>query len=237
MAEPPAVPTWEQIQAMALVNGWFEGVPCPVEGLSVQLEDRYPMRHHLEPLLNRRDVPLRACSISEEDEQTHIRNRWLSEDGNREIILAQRGKKVVALTVPFNQSATMLLDTLGAARGWTLEAEEKAMGKLRELLTPYAYGCYAMTGMFLESSKRSRLTYMFRRLRPTLALRAREGEPVKILCALCLHPLGLYEGTWAGTMVPTDDVIAHLLLMRGDEARFWRQANQHEPHQKAAGIF
>jgi hypothetical protein len=37
-------------------------------------------------------------------------------------------------------------------------------------------------------------------------------------------------------MVPTDDVIAHLMLMRGDEHMFWRRCNQHQPWTKEAGV-
>jgi hypothetical protein len=37
-------------------------------------------------------------------------------------------------------------------------------------------------------------------------------------------------------MTPTDDVIAHLLLMRGDEAEYWGQANQHRPESPEAGL-
>jgi hypothetical protein len=51
-----------------------------------------------------------------------------------------------------------------------------------------------------------------------------------------MHPLGYYGRSWAGCMVPTDDVIAHLLFMRGDEARFWGQCNHHEPWRPEAGL-
>jgi hypothetical protein len=37
-------------------------------------------------------------------------------------------------------------------------------------------------------------------------------------------------------MCPTDDVIAHLALMRGDEAMFWRRCNQHPPYRPEAGL-
>jgi hypothetical protein len=69
--------------------------------------------------------------------------------------------------------------------------------------------------MFLETSRRSGVSYLFRRLKPTLAIK--DG---RALCALCLHPIGYYEGTWSGAMCPTDDIIAHLMLARGDEAMF-----------------
>lgn len=62
------------------------------------------------------------------------------------------------------------------------------------------------------------------------------GDAMQILAALCLHPIGFYQGTWAGSMVPTDEVIAHLLLMRGDEPLYWRRANQHPAWSPLAGL-
>lgn len=71
-----------------------------------------------------------------------------------------------------------------------------------------------MTGSYAETSERSGVTYWFRRLRPTLALSYR-GTRLRCLAALCTHPLGTYEGSWAGVLVPTDELCSHLLLMRG----------------------
>jgi hypothetical protein len=56
------------------------------------------------------------------------------------------------------------------------------------------------------------------------------------LCALCLHPIGYYGDTWAGVMCPTDEVIAHLLMMRGSEEKYWANANQHPIDHPAAGV-
>jgi len=114
------------------------------------------------------------------------------------------------------------------------------MGRLAGLLTDHQMCQYFLTGSFLETSKRSRVSYMFRRLRPTVAMTPRgqdaSRDVMRCLAVLCLHPIGYYEGTWAGAMTPTDDVIAHLLLMRGDEPGFWRQANQHAPWTPEAGL-
>ena len=92
---------------------------------------------------------------------------------------------------------------------------------------------YLLTGMFLETSKRSGVHYLFRRLRPTVAI---SPSSTKILCTLCLHPIGYYAESWAGAMCPTDDVVAHLMLMRADEPMFWRRANQHAPWRPEAGL-
>ncbi len=86
-----------------------------------------------------------------------------------------------------------------------------------------------------EVSKRSQLTYLFRRSRPTIVMRETE-EWTRVLCALCLHPIGYYSDSWAGVMCPTDEVIAHLLMMRGCEEKYWANANQHPSNHPAAGI-
>ncbi len=79
------------------------------------------------------------------------------------------------------------------------------------------------------------MIYVFRRLRPTLALSGRTGS-VMVLCALCQHPIAYYDNSWAGAMTPTDDVLAHLMLMRGDEAMLWKRSNQHHPARPEAGL-
>lgn len=95
-----------------------------------------------------------------------------------------------------------------------------------------------MTGMFGEFSPRSKLTYIFRRLRPTVVLDTRsDPESVRVRCCLCMHPIAYYEDTFAGAMTPTDDVIAHLMLMRGDEPMLWRRSNQHPAWHPNAGLF
>jgi len=94
---------------------------------------------------------------------------------------------------------------------------------------------YQLTGNFAEISKRSGVLYMFRKGRPTIAIRQTE-EDSNVLCALCLHLIGYYAGTWAGVMCPTDEVIAHLLMMRGSEEKYWANANQQPVDHPAAGV-
>ena len=144
------------------------------------------------------------------------------------------GNRTWGMVNPFNR-LTYDISTLGASVAWSLTAEQKACEKLAQLIKPNAWKAYMLTGTFLETSERSRVTYMFRRLKPTVAMSGSTGE-MRVLCALCLHPIGYYAGSWAGCMVPTDDVIAHLLLMRGDEHMFWKRSNQHPAHRKESGL-
>jgi hypothetical protein len=127
------------------------------------------------------------------------------------------------------------LQTLEAASAWPVEAEQKAQKKLASLIPQDLFELYLLTGHFTETSNRSQITYLFRKGRPTIAMRECE-ECAYWLCALCLHPIGYYGDTWAGVMCPTDEVIAHLLMMRGSEEKFWANANQHPIDHPAAGV-
>lgn len=246
--------TWAQfssaLQEMAWARGDWAGVPMPMEGTRLRLEPRWPNRERLEALYlpmpheRKEGAPRRADRTD-----LRLRNRWRAQRLGLSVSLYQGGDPecpcggLCAAVLLYLGSASsglrarMLLDTIGAARAWDLKAEIAAMGKLSALVSDWAWRCYWLTGSFLETSRRSGVTYIFRRLRPTLAIQATaDGENTKILAALCLHPIGYYDGSWAGAMVPTDDVIAHLLLMRADEHRFWRQANQHTPAAAEAGL-
>ena len=125
--------------------------------------------------------------------------------------------------------------TLMCSQAWGIEQESNAVQTLATLVNHHQMRQYVLTGMFMETSKRSQVTYVFRRLKPTVAIRS-EGERLRILCCMCMHPIAYYEDSWAGAMCPTDDVLAHLMLMRGDEKMFWRQSNQHPPSRPAAGL-
>lgn len=131
---------------------------------------------------------------------------------------------------------------------WSVATEERAMEKLKGLVSEQAWRTYFLVGTFAETSKRSGITYFFRKGRPTIAAKVTAGghnssasavDPaagLRVMAVLCMHPLGYYEQSWAGVMCPTDDVIAHLLLMRGDEAQYWRKANHHQVWMASAGV-
>jgi hypothetical protein len=140
--------------------------------------------------------------------------------------------------IPSPHSATQQMLTLGASAAWGIEQEANALKLLGTLVRHHQLRQYLLVGAFLETSKRSGLTYMFRKLRPTLACDARnqDASAVRIVAALCMHPIGYYRGSWAGAMCPTDDVIAHLQLMRGDEHMFWKKSNQIHPSRPEAGL-
>jgi hypothetical protein len=232
--------TWDDVvQALtklALERGEWAGIPLPIQGMSMRIAERYPYKE-LEQVFMPEEPATRVCRDGEVTETVALRNRWFSPSRRVTFSLYQVGARVRLLTEPAGpgSQARMLLDTLGASRAWDLDAEILALDKLQELVSDVAFRYYVLTGMFLEQSRRSGVTYLFRRLRPTLALSTSTGEAV-VLAALCLHSVAYYTGTWAGALCPTDDVISHLVLMRGDEAKFWRYAEQHQPLDPAAGI-
>jgi hypothetical protein len=170
-----------------------------------------------------------------EDPDLKLRNVFWSWRWRCNIMIGEDHGKIVWCPVGHSHHMDQLIATLQASDAWGIEQEGRAVQLLGRLLSHRMFKAYMLTGMFIETSPRSGITYLFRRLRPTIALTLREKK-TRMLAALCLHPIAYYEGSWAGAMCPTDDVIAHLMLMRGDEHLYWRRANQHEPHRPEAGI-
>lgn len=172
-----------------------------------------------------------------EDDGWRLRNSWFSINKRGEILIMEREGKIDWGIVPGFHHIAYDLATLGCADVWGIEQEHAALNLLGTMVRHRAFRQYMLTGMFLEKSKRSGVTYLFRRLKPTIAIApARDRVGMKILAALCMHPIAYYRGSWAGAMCPTDDLISHLILMRGDEHMFWRRCNQHPPYRPEAGL-
>lgn len=108
------------------------------------------------------------------------------------------------------------------------DAELKAMASLRSRISESQFDSYVLSGAFPERSTRSDIWYYFRKGLPTIAVtfHGKYKNSGRVLCTLCLHPMGYYAGTHVGLMVPTDEVIAHLLMMRADERKFWAKSGQ-----------
>lgn len=228
--------------------GEWQGVPVPVPELEIRLCKGHPFAGKIAELERILDPPEPAARACDHDEgRIVLVNHWFSYARHMWVYLyrdLETGRSKVA-TMPVSAGESMrrltfALRTIGAAHAWTLEAEANAVRKLAGLLNEQQARSYMLTGSFLETSKRSGVTYLFRKLRPTVAMSPRHADPeddnMRCLAVLCLHPVGYYADTWAGCMTPTDDVVAHLMLMRGDEAGFWRQANQHPSWSPEAGL-
>jgi hypothetical protein len=220
-------------------NDW-SGMPLPIPGLDLVIEPRY--RHQ-------KITEFRWQECFEEDgtriplDEEHVQsfwdyrlvNSWWSDRLRTKIMVYQDKRGHARIGAVTENSLWFALRTMEAAVAWPLQAEEKAQKKLASLIPAHLFEIYMLTGHYNEVSERSGLTYIFRRGRPTIAMRE-AGESYHVLCALCLHPIGYYGQTWAGVMCPTDEVIAHLLMMRGSEEKFWANANQHSIDHPAAGM-
>lgn len=229
-----------QLAASRIAEQDWSGVPMPVAGLTLVVEPRYKLKALTE-------FRWKECfdengvrqSIEEPPPPTPSEyrtvNSWWCDRYQMTVLVVQdsRGRAEVRLGCESRLSFT--LRTLEAAAVWPVEAETKAQQKLATLIPEHVFEQYLLTGQFAEDSKRSKLTYLFRRGRPTIVLRQYDNM-TNVLCALCLHPIGYYSDTWAGVMCPTDEVIAHLLMMRGSEEKFWANANQHPVDHPAAGV-
>lgn len=209
----------------------WAGIPMPLQGEELVVEPNHPLA-----------IPLSVVGAPEPEalpDGVKLRNRWYSVKMRADVYVYEEDGKILGARLPRWNTVGMELHTLGCSVAWGIEQEGRAVALLGTLLSHYQFKCYLLTGMFLETSKRSGLTYLFRKLRPTVVLNARDKEssdPARVLAALCLHPIAYYQGTWAGAMTPTDDVVAHLMLMRGDEPMLWRRANQHAPGTPEAAI-
>lgn len=148
-----------------------------------------------------------------------------------------------------NRRLKLNFDTHTAVCQFSMKEEFKALRKLRSMITPEQFHEYMVGGQFTEVSKASGLTYIFRKLRPTLVLSpmtllteeekrkyskskdsylpGMKSTNFRLLAGLCLHPASYYNGTFVGAYCPTDDVVAHLYKMRCEEHKFWAKANHH----------
>lgn len=216
----------EALGKAAFEKGEWAGCPYTLDDQRMVIEPRYPFAE----VFNRKP--------EEDASGDKVVNTWFCTKLRTTVgIIQQSDGKFRMGILAENQGLGILFDTLRASACWDLEAEIRAVEKLETLIASHMLEAYLLTGMFLETSKRSGVTYLFRRLRPTIAMRpGKGGESMRVLCALCLHPIGYYADSWAGAMVPTDDVLAHLLLMRADEHYYWKKSNQIAAYLPNAGI-
>lgn len=204
----------------------WAGIPMPLADEQLIVEPSYPYA----AAFNRQPDPA-------DDDGWRLRNSWYSRRHRCDILIMEREGVISWGKVPGHNHISHDLATLGCSAAWGIEQEGRAVQLLGTMLRHHAFKQYLLTGMFIETSARSGVTYIFRKLRPTIALAAGgRDKGMRMLCALCMHPIAYYANSWAGAMCPTDDVIAHLALMRGDEAMFWRRCNQHPPHRPEAGL-
>lgn len=221
-----------KFRILAEDRGEWAGYPMPIEGERLVIEPTYPRAQELMAIF---DDPEEGAANTEVMVGVTLRNQFWSDRLRAYVIIVDNNGKLVWWKEPGIHNLTHQLRTLGCSYAWGIEQESAALQTLAGLLSHHQMKCYLLTGSFLEKSPRSRLMYMFRKLRPTVAIDL-TGAKAKVRCSLCMHPIAYYEGSWAGAMCPTDDVIAHLMMMRADEPMLWRRSNQHQANRPEAGL-
>jgi len=217
------------LSRIASKTAMWAGIPMPLDGERLVIEPSFPNAAGLSAIGPK-------ATPEDEDDGWSLINEWYSPRWRSKILVMRDPHgRIVHGKVPAFHHISHDLRTLGCSDAWGLEQEHRALQLLGQMVRHRQMKQYVLTGTFIESSRRSGILYMFRRLKPTVAISDRTGE-LRILAALCMHPIAYYAGSWAGGMCPTDDVIAHLSLMRGDEHLFWRRSNQHPPYLPEAGL-
>lgn len=227
------------LASLAAERHEWAGLPMPLDHCSLVVEPTYPRAQALMAFGRAAtEEGIRDAEEAAHDKQRKIRGRFYSIHRRSDVIIWEEPDGRIEWGIhPAIHSFDVQFQTLGAQEAWGIEQEGAALQTLATLVPHRQFKQYLLTGSFLETSERSGLTYMFRKLRPTIAIDARDkSKPATIRCALCLHPIAYYRGSWAGAMCPTDDVIAHLMLMRGDEPMFWKRANHHPSWRPEAGL-
>lgn len=215
-------------------DGEWAGAPLPVEGLTLTVAPRYGIQTLEGATLGEKEV--------DDGPAPDIRliNSWWSWKKKSWVYICEEDGKRIGFAHDtegcYLYRIQRLLKSIEVTTVQDQDAELTAMDKLRGMIPDHLFGMYVLQGCFLETSPRSGVTYMFRKSRPTLALSGRGSGSLRVIAGLCLHPIGYYVDTFYGAMVPTDEVISHLLLMRADEHRYWRTANQHPPYAWQSGI-
>ena len=203
--------SWDRLRSMvntiALQRGEYGGYPLPDDEITITLEPSHPLTkmqgmaiNKPEPSQQAMDIAAALFGFDDENDRIVVKNTWISSRTGKEVFVYHfvgQPNKVKVAVLPRSESTRqleMLLKTMGTSLNWSVSAEETALEKLRTIVTPAAYRYYVLTGMFIETSPRSGVTYLFHRLRPTLAFRHQPNGTIKVLAALCGHPIGYYDG-------------------------------------------
>ena len=229
------------------------GIPGTLPGLGLVLEDRHPRAAQVAEMqrIVDGDAPKADLACKSDDLGWRLVNEWWSfrQNGHVMILRHDDGRTTFGILHAAPMRNKMLLGVFDAVDAWDQDAELTAVDTLATHVSVRQFKQYLLTGQFLERSTRSGLHYLFRRLRPTVAFGFSSGhrffhgeEPLesdgaRVISCLCLHPIGYYASTRCGALVPTDDVLAHVLLMRADEKLYWKRSNQHSPHLPEAGLW
>lgn len=204
---------WDEVRrrfnAIATSQGEWAGVPVPVADFRPVLAGDQQRVAQIWP----RRLP-----------QEGRHNSWRVNRAYSVYLWEREGRTVGLAMNYWAQRLDAIFDTMAARRAVLPDAELVAFMKLLDHLNDGQARDYVVSNMFVERG-RSGLLYVFRRGLPVLTFRTTDDE-VQPRAALCLHPLAFYEGTHAGALPPSDELLALLLMLRADEPFLWRKANQ-----------
>jgi hypothetical protein len=231
--------TWEQLhthlnEIAKETTGMEYGIPLP------------SMHDIKRPLITASRVPLSHVvarteleeEIQAESPRALIRNSWRML-GDKEVCVIQTEEGPMYFPRYFaGLRLRKLLDSAFLRSGMSIDAdcEIRAMESLKKRINGRQWDSYVLSGIFPELSERSDIHYFFRKGFPTLAVSYHGYPEGRVLAALCLHPVGYYQGSHCGLMTPTDEVISHLLMMRGDERKYWASCGQWSAWDTRSGI-
>ena len=222
--------TRNMLRAIAHQSDEWAGIPMPFEDEKLIIAPKFRWAHVINDSYKARK------NKGPGGEEVKVRNVVWSKRHRMEFVIFEGADgKVRKAWLPGQWKLDAMMRTMACSAAWGIEQEHRALKLLGEMVPHHMFKNYLLSGVFMERSKRSDLVYIFRKLRPTVVLRSK-GEAVAVLTTLCMHPIGYYEDTWAGAMCPTDDVIAHLSMMRSDEHAYWRRANQIPYDRPNAGL-
>lgn len=225
--------TRHNLHALAQEKDQWAGLPMPLNDMDLIVEPRYALASAYKTL---REQHATEEPVDEYTQSCRIRSRFYSVKHRRDVVVWEEDTgRVVWAPVGRVNHFEIDMQTMAASVAWGVDQEAAALQLLATLLPHHAFKKYLLSGMFVEQSQRSRVFYFFRRLRPTVAV-STASDKTRILCILCQHPIAYYANTFSGAMCPTDDVIAHLVQMRGDEHLYWRRCNQHPAYRAEAGL-
>lgn len=243
--------TWESLRAyvhvLAKARGWHHGVPImsstdPTR--KVVLAKGCPLSD-----THGHGVPvgfgseMHVCSDSDVDEAAPgpvFVNEW-HQRPKHVFSYREAGKYRVVTMDESQERFKVLVDSILCGAGAVdADAEITAMASLFRRINSNQREAYLLVGAFPETSKRSGISYILRKGKPTIAMRCTPvpegGERRHFLAALCHHCLGYYSGTHVGVCPPSDEVLSTLLLIRGDEHALWKRSEQHGINDPLAGI-
>jgi len=113
------IPTWEQmrrkINQLAKERSEWAGMPLPVQGMSMVIHPSYPFAENLSGTF----MPEPSARVRREEDvrdDVFIRNEFRSYRDGRGVTIWQDGPKVRFSYSRWQNSAPMLLNTVGAAR-------------------------------------------------------------------------------------------------------------------------